>query len=318
MSQGILGIHHITAIAGAAQKNVDFYVGVLGLRLVKKTVNFDAPDVYHFYYGDTVGNPGTIMTFFPFGEGPRGTSGAGQATVTSFSIRHESIKFWTQRLKEQGVSFSRPEERSHQRQVISFRDPDGVTLELVAHEGADSRPGWEDGPVPSEHAIRGFYSVTIKVRNHALTSALLTEVMGFRLLEQVGQRYRYEVGEGGAGTIIDVIRQEDAPYGRNSVGTIHHVAWRVANENELLRWQSKLMDAGMHVTEVRDRNYFKSIYFREPGGVLFELATDPPGFAIDESVETLGTELKLPEWLESSRSQLEAELPPIQSPTIAR
>jgi glyoxalase family protein len=318
MSQEILGIHHITAISGVAQKNVDFYVGVLGLRMVKKTVNFDAPDVYHFYYGDTVGNPGTIFTFFPFGEGPRGTIGAGQATVTSFSIRRESVDFWIKRLKDHGVSVSGPEERSNQRQVISFRDPDGIALELVAHEGADQRPGWQDGPVPNEHAIRGFYSVTIKVRNHALTSALLTDVMGFRLLEQSGHRYRYEVGEGGPGTIIDVISQEDAQYGRQSIGTIHHIAWRVANEEELVHWQMKLMNAGMHVTEVKDRNYFKSVYFREPGGVLFELATDPPGFAIDESVEDLGTDLKLPEWLEPNRSTLESQLPLIYLPKIAR
>ncbi len=318
MSQGILGIHHITAMSGVAQKNVDFYVGVLGLRMVKKTVNFDAPDVYHFYYGDTVGNPGTIFTFFPFGEGPSGRSGAGQAAVTSFSIRPESLDFWAERLREHGISFTGPEERSNNRQVITFRDPDGIALELIAHEGADSRPGWQDGPVPSEHTIRGFYSVTIKVKKHALTSALLTEVMGFRQLEQRGQRYRYEVGEGGPGTIIDVISQEDARYGSNSIGTIHHIAWRVANEDELLRWQRILANAGLHVTEVKDRNYFKSVYFREPGGVLFELATDPPGFAIDESVDDLGTDLKLPDWLEPNRSTLESYLPPIHLPAIER
>jgi glyoxalase family protein len=318
MSQGIFGIHHITAMSGVAQKNVGFYVGVLGLRMVKKTINFDAPDVYHFYYGDTVGNPGTIFTFFPFGEGPRGASGAGQATVTSFSIRPESVDFWIKWLKDHGVSVSGPDERSNNRQVISFRDPDGIALELVAHEGADQRPGWQEGPVPSEHAIRGFYSVTIKVKNHVLTSALLTEVMGFRLIEQNGRRYLYEVGEGGPGTIIDVISQEDAQYGRQSIGTIHHIAWRVANEDELVLWQRKLMNAGMHVTEVKDRNYFKSVYFREPGGVLFELATDPPGFAIDESVGNLGTDLKLPEWFESDRSTLESQLPPIHLQKIAR
>lgn len=318
MSQGILGIHHITAMSGVAQQNVDFYVGVLGLRMVKKTVNFDAPDVYHFYYGDIVGSPGTIFTFFPFGEGPKGSSGAGQATATSFSIRPESVEFWIKRLEAHGVSVTGPEERSHQRQVITFRDPDGIALELIAHEGADQRPGWQEGPVPSEHAIRGFYSVTVKVKNQALTSALLTEVMGFRLLEQNGRRYRYEVGEGGPGTMINVISQEDAEYGRNSIGTIHHIAWRVLNEEELVRWQSKLMNAGMHVTEVKDRNYFKSVYFREPGGVLFELATDPPGFAIDESVKNLGTNLKLPEWLEANRTSLESHLPTIQLPVIAR
>ncbi|GLV14502.1 diguanylate cyclase [Alicyclobacillus hesperidum] len=316
MNKGILGIHHITAMSGIAQENIDFYVGVLGLRLVKKTVNFDAPDVYHFYYGDTVGNPGTILTFFPFGEGPRGRSGAGQATVTSFSIRPESIAFWIQRLQDHGLSVSGPQARSHDRQVITFYDPDGLALELVAHQGAEKRPGWQDGPVPSEHAIRGFYSVTIKVKNHVLTSALLKDVMGFRLIEQNGCRFRYEVGEGGPGTMIDVISQEDAAYGRQSIGTIHHIAWRVANEEELVWWQQKLLNVGLHATEVKDRNYFKSVYFREPGGVLFELATDPPGFAIDESVENLGSSLKLPEWLEPTRSNLEAQLPPISVPKI--
>lgn len=318
MNQGIFGLHHITAMSGFAQKNIDFYVGVLGLRMVKKTVNFDAPDVYHFYYGDTVGTPGTIFTFFPFGEGLPGRSGAGQATVTSFSIPQTSVDFWTQRLHEHGISYSGPEERSGQRQVLTFRDPDGITLELVAHEGAEQRLGWQDGPVPADHAIRGFYSVTIKVKNQELTSALLTQVMGFRLLEQKGARYRYEVGEGGPGAIIDVISQEDARNGSQSIGTIHHVAWRVANEEALRRWQRILSDAGLHVTEVKDRSYFKSIYFREPGGVLFELATDEPGFAMDESVEELGTSLKLPEWLEDNRSTLESQLPPVQLPAVGR
>ncbi|MFD1678017.1 ring-cleaving dioxygenase [Alicyclobacillus fodiniaquatilis] len=318
MRQGILGIHHITAMSGVAQRNLDFYVGLLGLRMVKKTVNFDAPDVYHFYYGDTIGNPGTIFTFFPFGEGPRGSIGAGQATVTSFSIRRASVEFWLKRLKDHGVSVSGPEKHTNETQVIFFRDPDGIALELVAHDGAEQRPGWRDGSVPREHAIRGIYSVTIKVKNHALTSDFLTDVMGFRLLEQSGERHRYEVGEGGPGTMIDVVSQEDAKYGRNSVGTIHHIAWRVANEEELVRWQTKLINAGMRVTEVKDRSYFKSVYFREPGGVLFELATDPPGFAIDESVEKLGTDLKLPEWFEANRSTLEAQLPQIHLPVIGR
>ncbi|QQE78336.1 ring-cleaving dioxygenase [Alicyclobacillus sp. SO9] len=318
MSQGILGLHHITAMSGIAQKNVDFYVSVLGLRMVKKTVNFDAPDVYHFYYGDTRGTPGTIFTFFPFGDGPRGTSGAGQANITSFSIRPESMEFWIQRLTNHDIIFSGPEERSNNNRVITLRDPDGITLELVAHDGAEVRPGWQDGPVPREHAIRGFYGVTITVKNHTLTSALLTDVMGFRLLEQNGRRYRYEVGEGGPGAIIDVMSQEGAQYGRQSIGTIHHIAWRVANEDELVRWQTILANTGLQVTEVKDRNYFKSVYFREPGGVLFELATDPPGFSIDESLENLGTDLKLPDWLESSRSSLKKQLPSIQLPVFER
>lgn len=233
MSQGILGIHHITAMAGVAQENVDFYVGVLGLRMVKKTVNFEAPDVYHFYYGDTVGSPGTVLTFFPFGDGPKGSGGAGQATVTSFSIPTESVGFWVKRLEDHGVSVSGPHARSNQTRVITFSDPDGISLELIAHEGAEQRPGWEEGPVPGEHAIRGFYSVTIKVKHHELTAALLTEHMGFRLLEQNGRCYRYEVGEGGPGTMIDVIAQEDAAHARSSIGTIHHIAWRVSNEDEL-------------------------------------------------------------------------------------
>ncbi|WDL99364.1 ring-cleaving dioxygenase [Alicyclobacillus sp. ALC3] len=305
-------------MAGVAQRNVDFYVGVLGLRMVKKTVNFDAPDVYHFYYGDKVGNPGTVFTFFPFGDGPRGSGGAGQASVTSFSIRSESVDYWVKRLKDHNVSVSGPTERSGQTLVISFRDPDGIALELVAHAGAADRPGWQEGPVPSEHAIRGFYSVTILVKNHRLTSSLLTEVMGFRLIEEDEGRYRYEIGNGGPGTMIDVISQQDARYGTQSIGTIHHIAWRVTNEDELVHWQTKLMDAGMHVTEVKDRNYFKSVYFREPGGVLFELATDPPGFAIDESVEDLGADLKLPDWFESNREAMESQLPLIYLPVIAR
>lgn len=314
MTREILGIHHITAMSGMAQENVDFYMGILGLRLVKKTVNFDAPDVYHFYYGDTEGNPGTIFTFFPFGEGRRGRNGAGLATVTSLSIRPASLDYWVKRLIEYGVSVNGPEERSDGVRVLSFQDPDGITLELVAHEGAENRLGWQDGPVPSEHAIRGFYGVVITVRNIQLTSELLTNVMGFRYVGQYGIRYRYEVGQGGAGTMIDVIEQEDARLGQNSIGTIHHIAWRVANEEELVRWQTKLAHAGMRVTEVKDRNYFKSVYFREPGGVLFELATDPPGFAIDESVDVLGTSLKLPTWFETNRATLESKLVPIHLP----
>ncbi|MCL6516118.1 MAG: ring-cleaving dioxygenase [Alicyclobacillus sp.] len=299
-------------MAGVAQTNVDFYAGVLGLRLVKKTVNFDAPDVYHFYYGDGVGRPGTLFTTFPFGEGPRGGTGAGQATVVSFSVRPDSVGYWVERLGRFGVRVSGPEDRDGGRQVLSFRDPDGIALELVAHPGAEARPGWPEGPVPAEHSIRGFHGVTVKVRDIGPTAAVLTELLGFRLVGQRGPRYRYEVGEGGAGRRIDVIAQEGAPYGRNSIGTVHHIAWRVADEGELRRWRTRLMNAGLRVTDVMDRNYFKSVYFREPGGVLFELATDPPGFLIDEPEAALGTSLKLPDWLEPRRAQLEAVLPPVR------
>lgn len=307
-------MHHISAIAGDAQRNVDFYAGILGLRLVKKTVNFDNPNSYHLYYGDTHGSPGTVMTFFPFGAAARGRKGTGQATVTSYAIPSGSLAFWKERLKDHGVSVMANEPRFDQ-QVICIRDPDGIEIELITHDGADVKSGWAHGTVPAEHAIRGFYAVTINIKDLDPTHQLLTATMGFRQLEQHGHRYRYAVADGEPGSFIDILVQPDVQLGGQAVGSIHHIAWRVADEAALLSWRAKVIDAGRHATEVKDRKYFKSIYFREPGGVLFELATDGPGFTVDEPAESLGTELKLPDWLESQRSELEHALPPLRLPT---
>jgi glyoxalase family protein len=315
MPTDIRGIHHITAIAGDVQRNVDFYVGLLGLRLVKLTVNFDDPGTYHLYYGDEEGHPGTILTFFPWGAGRPGRIGTGQATVTSFSIPEGSLTYWVERLKRANVPFSGPVERFDE-QVLYLADPDGIRLELVAHRGAERRPGWVEGPVPHEHAIRGFYGVTLSLADSTASERLLTEVMRFCSVQEAGNRWRFEVGEGGPGAYVDVLTATGEPRGLVSIGTVHHVAWRVADQEALLAWQAQLAGAGLQVTPVMDRKYFQSVYFREPGGVLFELATDPPGFALDESLAELGTHLMLPEWLEPMRDRLEAVLPAIRIPVV--
>ncbi len=315
MPSAIRGIHHITAIAGDVQQNVDFYVGLLGLRLVKLTVNFDDPGTYHLYYGDELGHPGTILTFFPWGAGHPGRIGTGQATVTSFSIPEGSVGFWTDRLRRAGVSFTGPTRRLDE-QVISLADADGIRLELVAHPGAEDRPGWPEGPVPHEHAVRGFYGVTLSLADSTATEQLLAEVMQFRPVAAADNRRRFTVGDGGAGAYVDILTHTADARGLVAVGTVHHVAWRVADREALVAWQGLMAKAGLRVTPVMDRKYFQSVYFREPGGVLFEFATDPPGFAVDESPRELGTHLMLPEWLEPDREQLESVLPPIRIPAV--
>jgi catechol 2,3-dioxygenase-like lactoylglutathione lyase family enzyme len=310
----ILGLHHVTAIAGEPQQNIDFYTGFLGLRLIKLTVNFDAPETYHLYYGDENGHPGTILTFFPWPGAPKGRRGTGQLTTTSFSIPKASLSYWIERLTNHGIHFEGPSNRFEE-QVITFSDPDDLKLELVAHEGAEKRSGWIHGPVPREHAIRGFFGVTLCEEGYERTASLLTQVMGFHLVEEEGNRFRYEVGEGGAGAMVDVLCQPDAPSGLVSVGTVHHVAWRTPDDEQQKDWRSDLVKARLNVTPVIDRKYFHSIYFREPGGVLFEIATDPPGFTVDEKLEELGTKLVLPPWLEPIRTQLQSILPPVKLPS---
>jgi catechol 2,3-dioxygenase-like lactoylglutathione lyase family enzyme len=310
----ILGIHHVTAIAGEPQQNIDFYAGFLGLRLIKLTVNYDAPETYHLYYGDENGHPGTILTFFPWPGAPKGRKGAGQLTTKSFSIPKASVGYWMERLKKHGTPFEEPIDRFEE-QVISFADPDDLKLELVAHPGAEKRSGWSHGPVPQEHSIRGFFGVTLSEEGYERTASLLTEVMGFRLVKQERNRFRYEVGEGGAGAMVDVLCQPDAPPGIVSVGTVHHVAWRTPNDEQQKEWRVELVKARLNVSPVIDRKYFHSIYFREPGGVLFEIATDPPGFTVDERLEELGTRLVLPSWLEPYRTQLHDVLPPVKLPS---
>ncbi len=309
----VLGIHHITAIAGDPQANVAFYTTVLGLRLVKRTVNFDDPGTYHLYYGDTLGRPGTILTFFPWPGAPRGRRGTGQATATAFSVPSGALEYWTQRLARHEVPYSEPAHRFDE-EFIQFTDRDGMLLELVASETADPREPWAAGPIPDEHAIRGFFTTTLKPHGADVTVALLQEAMGFRPIGEAPDRVRLSLGGGAPGARVDVALSRDARPGHVAVGSVHHVALRVADDAAQGAWRERLLARGHHVTPVVDRTYFRSIYFREPGGVLFELATDAPGFTVDEAAEALGSELKLPPWLEASRSRIEATLPPLSPP----
>jgi glyoxalase family protein len=306
-----LGLHHVTAIASDPQANVEFYLRVLGLRLVKRTVNFDAPDTYHLYYGDEVGSPGTILTFFPWVGAPRGRRGTGQATTVSFSVPESSLGAWRDRLRTAGIdanAFSRMDE-----DVLVLADPDGLQLELVARADTDPRPPWERGPVPGDMAIRGLYSVSLSERGFEPTSDLLDR-LSFRLVEQAGGRFRFDVGEGGAGARVDVLAEPGAPRGLVASGTVHHVAWRAPDDAAQRAWRAGLVGQGVDVTPILDRQYFRSIYFREPGGVLFEIATDSPGFATDETVDALGSSLRLPPWLEGERGWIEQRLPELKIP----
>jgi glyoxalase family protein len=309
----ILGVHHVTAIAGDPQRNMDFYVGVMGLRLVKVTVNFDEPTTYHLYYGDEVGHPGTILTFFAWPGGPNGRVGTGQLTATSFSIPETAISFWMDRFKNYNVPFQGPIARFKE-QVLSFSDPDGLQLELVATQNRQLDRVWKDGPVPSEYGLRGFHSVALSEAGLERTTSLLTETMGFRRVGQIENRCRFEVGAGVAGATVDVLTEPGTPRGIVSVGSVHHVAWRTPEDDQQKAWREQLVEAGMNVTAIIDRKYFHSIYYREPGGVLFEIATDPHGFAVDESAQDLGGRLMLPPWLEPHRSEIEQALPPLTLP----
>ncbi len=304
------GIHHVTAIAGDPQQNVDFYHSVLGLRLIKRTVNFDAPDTYHLYYGDEVGHPGTVLTFFPWPGAPRGRRGTGQTTTTSFSIPETSLGWWRQRIESKGVTVVSATTRLDS-DVLAFEDPDGLLIELVASPAADPRPPWESGPVAQEHAVRGFHSVTLTESSLDATAELL-DTMHFRVAEEGPDRVRFAAADGAPGSLVDVVPDLRAPRGLVAAGTVHHVAYRAPDDATQLDWRQQILDRGLHVTEVLDRQYFRSIYFREPGGVLFEIATDGPGFTKDETVEGLGEGLKLPPWLEGDRSRIEAALPALK------
>lgn len=300
------GIHHITAVAGDPQKNLDFYAGVLGLRLVKKTVNFDDPSVYHLYYGDNTGNPGTILTFFPWTHLQQGHPDRGQAIAISFSIPAGSLSFWMEYLDEQGINFVDPFTRFG-KEVIGIQDPDGLHLELIADPAADETGGWKDGPVPAKHAIRGIHGITLAEENYQATGELLTELLGFIEIEQEHDRILYQT-DNKYGATVEIIDNAELD-GRPGKGTVHHVAFRAKDDENQARYRKDLLKNGYHVTEVKDRQYFRSIYFHEPGGVLFEIATDGPGFAADEPVDRLGETLKLPSWLEERRDLIEADLP---------
>jgi glyoxalase family protein len=309
MPEPILGLHHVTAIASDPQRNLDFYTQVLGLRLVKRTVNFDDPGTYHFYFGDDSGTPGTIMTFFPWPHAARGTAGTGEVTHTAFSISADSLDFWHHRLTAHGVLVERTGTRFSE-QVLTLADPDGMKVELVAHADAGPANAPRYADVPQAHAIRGFFGVTMLQRELPHTQAAL-ELLGFHKTAEEGNRTRFRSPQGTVlGNQIDVVVDPSAAHGHNGAGTVHHIAFRAKDDAAQLAWQN-VIGQQLSVTPVQDRTYFHSIYFREPGGVLFELATDPPGFLLDEPIETLGEALRLPDWLESSRAVVEASLAPI-------
>ena len=312
MTLATSGLHHVTAIAGNPQRNADFYLRALGLRLIKTTVNFDAPDTYHLYYGDEAGAPGTLLTFFPFDRAPAGRRGTGQATTTAFSVPARSIGWWRDHLSALGVEVSEVTARDGE-EAISFRDPDGLGLSLVAHPQGDPRDPWDNGLVPPEHGVRGLHSVTLSVDREDGTVGML-ERLGLREIGRESNRLRFAAGNGGPGALVDVEVAPGAPRGLVAGGTVHHVAWRAPDEPTQQRWRDELVESGAEVTGILDRQYFRSIYFREPGGTLLEIATDEPGFTADEPLLELGRALKLPPWLEPTREQIEAALPALNLP----
>ena len=315
MENKIPGLHHVTAIASEPQRNLDFYVGVLGLRFVKRTVNFDDPGTYHFYFGDQRGTPGTILTFFPWPGVRRGIRGTGQIEATAFAIPLDSVSYWLERFKQHHVTAERTPARFGE-EVIRLIDPDGLLLELIASSSRTQVEFWPDSPVPAEHALHGFHSVSAALEGYENTARLLTDSLGYRLIEEAGNRFRFVSPDDTApGRIIDLLCLPDTGMGRVAAGSVHHIAFRAKDEDEQLRWRDHLVELGYNVTPVIDRTYFHSIYFREPGGVLFEIATEPPGFTLDEKVEELGEHLRLPPWMESARSEIEKILPPIRVPT---
>ncbi|TGD98203.1 ring-cleaving dioxygenase [Methylobacterium nonmethylotrophicum] len=301
------GLHHVTAISGPARRNLDFYTRVLGLRLVKKTVNFDDPGTYHLYYGDAAGAPGTILTFFPWEHVAPGRVGIGQTEETAFRVPEGAIGYWTHRLVAAGIAFEAPA-KVFGETVLPFRDPDGMRLALVGVAGAGAEPAWEGSEVPAEHAIRGFHGVTLMLRESAPTARVLTEVLGLAETGREGSLTRY-AGTAGLGAHVTLREVGGFLPGRAGGGSVHHVAFRAADDAAQEAMAERAGALGLQVTEQRDRNYFRSVYFREPGGVLFEIATDDPGFAADEPAAALGQALKLPGFLEPHRAEIERVLP---------
>jgi glyoxalase family protein len=309
MPTPIVGLHHVTAIASDPQRNLDFYTEVLGLRFVKRTVNFDDPGTYHFYFGDDAGSPGTILTFFPWPRASRGVAGAGEVAQTAFSVPLGSIAYWEYRLKRHGVLVEATGKRFDE-EVLTFADPDGMKLEIVGHADAAPANAPRYADVPAEHSIRGFFGVTL-LEHEAENTGNFLNVLGFHKIAEADNRLRYAAEGGALGRHIDLVVAPNAAYGRNGAGSVHHIAFRATDDAAQLEWR-ELIGRYVDVTPVMDRTYFHSIYFREPGGALFELATDPPGFALDEPIEALGEELRIPAWLEPRRAALEERLPRIE------
>jgi len=311
MENKVLGLHHITAIAGDAKRNFDFYTKVLGLRFIKKTVNFDDPQTYHFYFGDYEGTPGTILTFFPWGSAVRqGRRGAGMATEIGYSVPKGSLEWWKQRFEEKNVIYNNIAEKFSTR-YLTFLDPDGLKLELVETDETDSRKPFETEEVKANVATKGFYNVTLTLNDAKPTAAILTNVFDYKLIAQEGNRYRYATDAIATANIIDIVELPAENHGLGANGTVHHIAFRVKDDATQMALREKIEALGLHITPQIDRNYFHSLYFREPGGVLFEIATDNPGFTVDEPVEELGKNLKLPVQYEPQRKKIEAHLVPL-------
>ena len=329
VNKGVFGIHHVTAITGDPQRNIEFYANSLGLRLVKLTVNQDDPTSYHIYYGDEVGHPGTILTFFNWPNMPKGQRGRSEVAAISFLIPEDSIRYWINRFRQKKIEFRGPYKRFENEQVITFNDPEGLELELAVHEPSKDRDAsvWKQGPVPIEHAIRGFYSVTLSEGGYEQTASVLTNELGFVPTQQDGSRFRYEIPNSesareakdiGGANIVDVLC---LPYTRQATigrGSVHHVAYRTPSDKQQQVLRQSIVNAGLNATPVIDRFYFHSVYFQEPGGILFEIATNPPGFTMDEKFEDLGTYLVLPPWLESDRKSLEKILPKVNLPSLPK
>ncbi len=308
MENTILGIHHITAIAGDAKRNFDFYSKVLGLRFIKKTVNFDDPGTYHFYFGDEVGSAGTILTFFPWGsEIQQGRKGSGMATEIGYSVPKGSLAFWIDRFEKHNVIYNKPAQKFGEN-YLTFLDPDGLKLELIESKTTDNRKGWETDEIKADAALKGFHNITLTLKNIQPTAAILTDIFGYKPIESDVNRHRYQTSAVENAAIVDLVELPDEKHGHVANGSIHHVAFRVLNDEVLMHFREKIQAYGLQITPQIDRQYFHSLYFREPGGVLFEIATDNPGFTVDETLENLGKDLKLPPQYESRRAEIENRL----------
>ncbi len=313
----VTGIHHITCIAGDAQENLDFYVGVLGMRLVKRSVNQDSPGTYHLFYADSAGHPGTDLTFFPWPEMAPATDGAGLTTEVGLAVPPGTLEWWTARLQESGVRVAAVETRFGERS-LPFRDPHGLPLAFVETADEYEFSPWDESPVPASHQVRRLHVARLTERDLDTTERFLTGTLGFSIVGDESGWRRYRVGAGGSGRIVDVREQQGAPRGRWGTGGVHHIAWRVPDDQAEADARALVQAAGRRPTEVIDRFWFRSVYFLEPGGVLFELATDGPGFGIDEDETSLGERLILPPWLEPQRAEIETHLPPLSVPARAR
>lgn len=311
MEKRILGLHHVTAIADNAQRNYNFYTKVMGLRMVKRTVNFDDPGTYHFYYGNETGTPGTALTFFPWEGIGKGTNGSGVTSEIAYAVPEGSLAFWEDRLKRYRVETGNTVERFGEI-YLPFTDPDGLEGTLVAPAIADERRSWATKEIGNTEGIKGFYNVTLSINRLEPTAKILTDIFGYAQTKQEGNRYRFQTDAINGASVIDIYLMERSRYTRSAGGTVHHIAFRVRDSETEMYFREKLLQHGLQPTPQIDRNYFYSVYFREPGGILFEMATDNPGFATDETVEELGTHLMLPPQYESSRKKIESILPALQ------